>query len=72
MGGASGTYVGEQKCFRRSEGMIPLGRPRHRWENNIEMNLQEIFCDGVDWIDVTENRNKWRAIWSMVRKYWVP
>jgi len=37
-------------------------------ENNIEMDLQEIFCDGVDWIDVTENRDKWQAIWSMVRK----
>jgi hypothetical protein len=41
-------------------------------ENNIEMDLQEIFCDGVDWFDVGANRGKWQAIWSMVRKYWVP
>jgi hypothetical protein len=52
--------------------MIPLGRPRHRWENNIEMDLQEICCDGVDWMDVAENRDKWRALLSMVKKYWVP
>jgi hypothetical protein len=52
MGGASSRYVGEQKYFRRSEGMIPLGRPRQRWENNVEMDLHEILCDGVDWMDV--------------------
>ena len=72
MGGASGTYVGEKKCFRRSEGMIPLGKPRHRLENNIEMDLQEIFCDGLHWIDVAENRDKWRALLSRVKKHWVP
>jgi hypothetical protein len=52
--------------------MIPLGRTRHRWESNIEMDLQEICCDSVGWIDVAENRDKWRALLSMVRKYWVP
>jgi hypothetical protein len=52
--------------------MIPLGRPRHRWENNVEMDLQEILCDGVDWMDVAENRDKWRSPLSMKRKYWVP
>jgi hypothetical protein len=41
--------------------MIPLGRTRHRWDNNIKMDLKEIFYDGVDWIDVAENREKLRA-----------
>jgi hypothetical protein len=36
------------------------------------MVLQRIFCDGVDWFYVAENRDKWWALLSMVRKYWVP
>ena len=36
------------------------------------MDHHEIFCDGVDWIDVAGNKDKWRALLSMVRKYWVP
>ena len=37
----------------------PLGRPRHRWENNIKMNLQEVGCGGMDRIDLDQDRDRW-------------
>ena len=37
----------------KPEGKRPLGRPRHRWEDNIKMDLQEVGCGGMDWIDVS-------------------
>ena len=44
----------------------PLGRPRRRWEDNIKMDLQEVGCGGVDWIDLTQDRDRWRALVSTV------
>jgi len=41
------------------EGKRPLGRPRHRWEDNIIMDLQELRCEGMDWIDLDQDRDKW-------------
>jgi hypothetical protein len=46
----------------RPEGKRPLGRPRRRWVGNIKMNLREIRWDGVDWIDVVQDRDQWRAL----------
>jgi hypothetical protein len=46
----------------KPEGKRPLGRPRLRWVNNIQMDLREIGCDGVDWIDVAQDRDQWRAL----------
>jgi hypothetical protein len=46
----------------KPEGKRPLGRPRHRWVVNIQMDLREIECDGVDWIDMAQNRDQWRAV----------
>ena len=43
----------------------PLGRPRHRWENNIKMDLQEEGCGGMDWIDLAEDRDRWRAVFNL-------
>jgi len=40
------------------EGKRPLGRTRHRWENNIKMNLQEVGCGGMDWIELAQDRDK--------------
>jgi hypothetical protein len=40
----------------------PLGRPRHRWVDNIKMNLRDIGWDGVDWIDMAQDRNQWRLL----------
>jgi hypothetical protein len=48
--------VGKTKVKR------PLGKLRHRWENNIKMDLQEVGCGGMDWIELAQDRNKWRAI----------
>jgi hypothetical protein len=47
--------VGEPK------GKRPLGRPRRRWENNIRIDLREIGWGGMDWIDLPQDRNQWRA-----------
>ena len=44
------------------EGKRPFGRPRHRWENNIKMDLLEVGCGGMDWIDLTQNGKSWRAV----------
>jgi hypothetical protein len=48
------------------EGKRPLGRPRRRWVDNIKMDLIEIGWDGVDWIDLAQDRNQWRALVNTV------
>jgi hypothetical protein len=40
----------------------PQGRPRHRWENNIKMDLREIGWGGMDWIDLAQDKNQWTAL----------
>ena len=42
----------------KPEKMRPLGRPRRRWENNIKMDLQELGCGGVDWIDLAQDKDR--------------
>jgi 3-oxoacyl-ACP reductase-like protein len=44
----------------------PLGRPRHRWEDNIRMDLQEVGCGGMDWIGLAQDRERWRAVVNAV------
>jgi hypothetical protein len=46
----------------KAEGKRPLGRPRRRWVDNIKMDLREIGRDGVDWIDLVQDRDQWRAL----------
>jgi hypothetical protein len=48
------------------EGRRPLGRPRHRWEDNIKMALQKVGWGGIDWIDMAQDRDRWRAVVSAV------
>jgi len=50
----------------KPEGNKPLGRPRLRWENNIKMDLQEVGCGGMDWIELAEDRDRWRALVNAV------
>jgi hypothetical protein len=50
----------------------PLGRPRRRWMDNIKMDLGEVGWDGVDWIDLAQDRNRWRAYVSAVMNLRVP
>jgi hypothetical protein len=49
-----------------------LEGPRRRWVDNIEMNCREIEWDGMDWIDLVQDRDQWRALVNMVMKFWVP
>jgi hypothetical protein len=56
----------------KSEGERPLGRPRRRWVDNIKMDLRETGWDGVDWIDMVQNRNQWRTLVNMVLNLQVP
>ena len=50
----------------KSEGKRQLGRPRRRWEDIIEMDFQEVGCDGMDWIDLAQDRDRWRALVNAV------
>jgi len=50
-------------------GKRPLGIPRHRWEDKIKMDLQEVGLGGMDWIDLAQDRDRWKVI---VMNLWVP
>jgi hypothetical protein len=50
----------------KPEGKRPLGRPRRRWVDNIKMDLREIGCDDMDWIDLAQDRERWRALVNTV------
>jgi hypothetical protein len=56
----------------KPEGKRPLGSSRDRWEHNIRINLREIGCGGMDWIDLAQDRDQWRALVNMVMHLWVP
>jgi len=60
-------YVGDRRgvCMvlvGKPKGKEPLGRPRRKWEDNIEMYLQEVGLEGLDWIDLAQGRNRWRYL----------
>jgi hypothetical protein len=48
------------------EGKMPLGRPRRRWEDNIQIDVREIGCGGVDWINLAQDRDQWKALMNTV------
>jgi hypothetical protein len=55
MGKGRGVY----RCLVvKPEGKRPLGRPRHRWEDNIKMDLQEVVCGDMDWIELAQDRDR--------------
>ena len=45
----------------KTEGNRPLGRPRRRWDVNIKMDLQEVGCGGMDWIELAQDKDRWRV-----------
>jgi hypothetical protein len=50
----------------KPEGKRPLGRPRHRWEDEIKMDLRETGWEGVEWIHLAQDRDRWRAVVNAV------
>jgi hypothetical protein len=56
----------------KPDGKRPLGRPRHRWEDNIKMDLQEGGWGGMDWIDLAQDRDRWRALVNAIVNLLVP
>jgi hypothetical protein len=70
MGERRGAY---RALVGKPEGRRPLERPRHRWEDNIKTNLREVgWGGGADWIDLAQDRHRWRALVYMVMNIRVP
>ena len=56
----------------KPEGKRPFGRPRRRWEDNIKMDLQKVVCAVMEWIELVQYRDRWRALVNVVMKLGVP
>ena len=73
MSGACSMYGGEYRVLVGSpEGKRPLGIPRHRCEDNIKMDLQEVGCGGMDWISLAQDRDRWQALVKAVMYLQIP
>ena len=66
MGERRGVY---RVFFGKPERKRALGRPRRRWDDNIKMDLQEVGCEGVDWIELAKNRDRWWALMNAVMNF---
>jgi hypothetical protein len=70
MGRACSAHGDKGNAYRvlvgKPEGWRPLESPRRRWEDNVKMDLREIGCGGMDWIDLAQDRNEWRALVNTV------
>jgi hypothetical protein len=64
------TYEGEARCIYRvlvgKPERRPLGRHRHRWENNNKIDLRKVGWDSTDWIDLAQDKDRWRALANTV------
>ena len=70
MGGTYSTYGERRGVLRvlvgKTEGKRPLGRPRRRWDENVKMDLQEVGCGVMDWIELAQDMDRWRALVNAV------
>jgi hypothetical protein len=58
--------------IRKPKGKRPLGRPRHKWKDNIRMDLTKIGWEGMDWIHLDQDRDQWQALVNTVMNIQVP
>jgi hypothetical protein len=76
MGRACSTHGEKMNAYRilvrKSEGKRPLERPRRRWEDNIRMDFRDIGWGGMDWINLAQDRDQWRALVNTVMNLRVP
>ena len=70
MSGACGVYGREERLYRvlvgKPEEKRPLGRPRRRWSDNMKIDLHEVGCGGMDWIELALDMDRWRALVNAV------
>jgi len=75
MGRVCGMYREEERLYRvlegKPEGKRPLEITRTRWEDNIKMDIQEVGCGGLDWIELAQDRERWQAFVNVVMNLWV-
>jgi len=59
MGGACSVYGGHERVLAgKPEGKRPLGSPKHRWDDNVKMDLKAVGCGGMDWIKLVQDRDR--------------
>jgi hypothetical protein len=69
LGEGSGVY---RVLVGKPEGKRPLERTRRRWEDSIKMNIQEVECGSMDWIELAQDRDSWRALMNAVMNLRIP
>ena len=76
MGGAYSMHGENRGAYKvlvgKPEEKRPLGRTGRRWYNNMRMDLQELRGKGIEWIDVAQDRDRWRAQMNAVKRFRVP
>jgi len=76
MGGACSTYGEKRGVYTvlvwKTEGKRPLGIFRRRWEDSIKMDLQEVGCGSMDWIELAQVRDRWQALVKVVMNLSIP